>query len=306
MNKDRIIWSFIALLLVFGGGACSDDDEPGREEGREELKPVVLPGNLSVAEISDMTAILVWEGEATEYEVEFNDQTLPTQSISYGLKDLVPQTIYSWRVRSREGKRYSEWVKGPDFTTLQTVDYTGGWPGVWKASDFKLEIASQGVSIPVDMFIPDDILNRNIGVTIKKKEGTADRILLDCPDLETILPVPLTMDVGVKDDEISFIRVLDASIKAPIKEPIKISDLPFISEIPALSDLLKDAKITEMSIVLQNMSVYARLIEEKIPFDLSITGKFQIMTDDEAVNMLLSLIPVSVSINAGMTLTPQE
>ena len=182
MKKHIIFLTLTALLAAFVA-ACNDNgtDDGGKDDAGE-LKPVVAPSNLRVENLLDMSAVLVWDGENSEYEVEWNGtMMLVTPSISFGIDSLTPETSYTWKVRAKEGERYSEWVDGPAFTTLELIDYTQGWVGNWKASNLKLTMMVGSMGLPVENFIPQSLLE-NVKVQIEKVGGEIDEVNIAVPE----------------------------------------------------------------------------------------------------------------------------
>ena len=184
MKKHIIFLTLTALLAAFVA-ACNDNgtDDGGKDDAGE-LKPVVAPSNLRVENLLDMSAVLVWDGENSEYEVDLNGTVMPaTPSISYGIDSLTPETSYTWKVRAKEGERYSEWVEGEPFTTLELIDYTQGWVGNWKASNLKLTMMVGSMGLPVENFIPQSLLE-NVKVQIEKVGGEIDEVNIAVPALK--------------------------------------------------------------------------------------------------------------------------
>lgn len=318
MNRNIIAWSLIALLAAFGAACNDDDNKPdGSENPGEELKPVVLPANARVENIADVTAILVWDGSSTEYEVEMNTKVLPaTRSISYGLKGLTPETTYSWKVRSKEGERYSEWVSGPDFTTTSVIDYTKGWPGEWQAADFKLTLIVAGMGVNAGTFLPEDMLNPHIDVTIEKKPESIDRILFSAPRLQEISPDFKKIEARIEDNQMNVLDKLNDTLIAPLEYPLSVEDLPeeiaevvlkLIEELPSLGEDIKALKINNIGIIMEEMNLSGQLkTDNEIPVKFAVSGKFLLETDNALVNTLLKLLSLTVSVDAGMTLYPKQ
>ncbi len=316
MKKNLTIWILFVLLAAFLG-ACNDDEDILDNGGTEELKPVVLPANPRVEKITDLSAVLVWDGTSSEYEIEWNGEILLTKSISYGLEGLTPEQTYSWKVRSKEDERYSEWVNGTDFTTLKFVDKTIGWPGEWQGTDFVLDMTLLGMTVPVTTFLPDEVLQGKIEVKIEKKEGTIDKILFTSPRLQEILPeLPKYVEGQVKEDRMSVLTNVTDTIIADLDYPISIENLPedikdavngLIADIPLLGEFIGDIKIEKVGIILENLNLGGQLQEgNKIPVTFTIGGKFYLVTDNALINTALKLLPMSVSLDAGMTLYPKS
>lgn len=316
MEKNITIW-ILTVLLVALGVACHDGDDILDNGGTEELKPIVLPANLRVEKITDLSAVLVWDGTSSEYEVEWDGEILSTKSISYGLEELTPEQTYSWKVRSKEGERYSEWVNGTDFTTLKFVDETIGWPGEWQGTDFILDMTLLGMTVPVTTFLPDEVLQEKIEVKIEKKEGTIDKILFSSPRLQEILPeLPEYVEGQVKEARMTVLTNVTDTIIADLDYPISIENLPedirdavygLIADIPLLGEFISDIKIEKVGIIFENLNLGGQLKEgNKIPVTFTIGGRFYLITDNNLINTALRLLLMSVSLDAGMTLYPKS
>lgn len=321
MNKNIISWTLIALLAAFGA-ACNDgDDKPGgTDDPGAELKPVIAPSNLRVVNVTDMTAILTWDGSSSAYEVEWGGETLPTESTSYGVQGLTPETTYNWKVRSKEGERYSEWVEAKAFTTEEVIDYTKGWIGNWMGTDFSLNLTVLGVGAPVESFLPEDVLQQVIDVSIKKKEGTVDRILFDMSRLQEISDkFPREVEGRVTGNQMSVLSDLKDTLRPKgIEFPLTMDNLPpeikelvdtVLVEIPFLGEVLEDIEISDLGIVLTGLSLSGELgeaTENKMKVNFSIGGRFHLVTDNTLANAALSILPLTVSIDAKMTLSPKQ
>lgn len=319
MKTNLTIWTLIALLSAFGA-ACNDDDTPGgTDDGGEELKPVVAPSNPRVVNLTDMTAILTWDGSSTAYEVGWGGETLPTESTSYGMQGLTPETTYNWKVRSKEGERYSEWVEAKAFTTEELIDYTKGWTGDWAGTDFSLNLTVLGIGAPVESFLPEDVLQQAIDVTIKKKEGTVDRILFDMSRLQEISDrFPREVEGRITGNQMSVLSDLKDTLRPKgIDFPLTLDKLPpeikelvdiVLVEIPLLGEVLGDIGISDLGIVLTGLSLSGELSEEaenQMKVNFSIGGKFHLLTDNSLANAALAILPLTVSIDAKMTLSPK-
>lgn len=321
MKKNLTIWTLIALLAAFGA-ACNDgDDKPGGTDNPgEELKPVVAPSNPRVVNLTDMTAILTWDGSSSAYEVEWGGETLPTESTSYGVEGLTPETTYNWKVRSKEGNRYSEWVEAKAFTTEDLIDYTKGWIGNWGGTDFSLKLTVLGIAAPVESFLPEDVLQQAIDVTIKKKEGTVDRILFDMSRLQEISEkFPREVEGRITGNQMSVLSDLKDTLRPKgIDFPLTIDKLPpevkelvdsVLTEIPILGEIIGDIQITDLGIVLTGLNLSGELDEEavnKMKINFSIGGKFHLVTDNGLANAALGILPLTVSIDAKMNLSLKQ
>lgn len=321
MKRNLTIWTLIALLAAFGAACNGDDDKPGGTDNPgEELKLVVAPSNPRVVNLTDMTAILTWDGSSSAYEVEWGGETLPTESTSYGVEGLTPETTYNWKVRSKEGNRYSEWVEAQAFTTEDLIDYTKGWIGNWGGTDFSLKLTVLGIGAPVESFLPEDVLQQAIDVTIKKKEGTVDRILFDMSRLQEISEkFPREVDGRITGNQMSVLSDLKDTLRPKgIDFPLTIDKLPpevkelvdsVLTEIPILGEIIGDIQITDLGIVLTGLSLSGELSEEaenKMKINFSIGGKFHLVTDNGLANAALGILPLTVSIDAKMTLSLKQ
>jgi len=87
---------------------------------------VTIPTNLVVSNIATTSALLTWwtEVDASEIMIDGNIYYTYTPyspvNNCYFLTNLTEGKQYTWKVRSREGSNYSDWVGGPNFTTTQT------------------------------------------------------------------------------------------------------------------------------------------------------------------------------------------
>lgn len=320
MKKNLTIWTLIALLAAFGA-ACNDDEKPGgTDDPGEELKPVVAPSNPRVVNLTDLTAILAWDGSSSAYEVEWGGETLPTESTSYGVQGLTPETTYNWKVRSKEGERYSKWVEAQAFTTGELIDYTKGWTGDWAGTDFSLKLTVLGIGTPVESFLPEDVLQQAIEISIKKKEGTIDRILFDMSRLQEISDkFPREVEGRITSNQMSVLSDLKDTLRPKgIEFPLTMDNLPpeikelvdtVLVEIPLLGEMLEDIEISDMGIVLTGLNLSGELSEEaenQMKVSFSIGGKFHLVTDNTVANTALKILPLTVSMDAKMTLSPKQ
>lgn len=321
MKKNLTIWTLIALLAAFGAACNDDDNKPGgTDDPGEELKPVVAPSNPRVVNLTDVTAILTWDGSSSAYEVEWGGETLPTESTSYGVEGLTPETTYNWKVRSKEGERYSEWVEAKAFTTEELIDYTKGWVGNWAGTDFSLNLTVLGIGAPMESFLPEDVLQQTVNVTIKKKEGTVDRILFDMSRLQEISGnFPREVEGRITGNRMSVLSDLKDTLRPKdIEFPLTIDKLPpeikemvdtVLVEIPFLGEALGNFQLSDMGIVLTGLSLSGELgeaTENEMKVNFSIVGKFYLLTDNTFVNVALKLLPLTVSMDAKMTLSPKQ
>ena len=67
--------------------------------------------------------------------------------------------------------------------------------------------------------------------------------------------------------------------------------------------------MSDMGIVLTGLSLSGELgeaTENKMKVNFSISGKFHLVTDNTLANTALSILPLTVSIDAKMTLSPKQ
>ena len=88
----------------------------------DKKNTVDIPTNLSVTDITDVSAKLMWSGSADSYEIMLSSQlaTNPpfsSTTTSLVLSNLTANTAYTWKIRAKKGDNYSEWVAGTAFTT---------------------------------------------------------------------------------------------------------------------------------------------------------------------------------------------
>ena len=91
---------------------------------RFTTESVELPTNLAYSDVTYNSAKLTWEHTtATQHELIVGDREAVTVLSTAPLKivtGLEPDTEYTWKVRSRQGSYWSEWVDGEPFTTEKT------------------------------------------------------------------------------------------------------------------------------------------------------------------------------------------
>ena len=92
------------------------------------IPPCESPINLNVEDVTDQSALLIWEqgnDQNTNYELQYRDATSDIWNIiedidetTYLLTDLVSNTLYLWSVRANcSEERISEWAEESEFTT---------------------------------------------------------------------------------------------------------------------------------------------------------------------------------------------
>ncbi len=313
MKKHIIFLTLTALLAAFVA-ACNDNgtDDGGKDDAGEELKQVVTPSNLRIESQLDVSAVLAWDGENSEYEVEWNGEVLPaTQSISYGIENLTPETTYTWKVRAKEGERYSEWVEGPAVTTLELIDYTQGWIGEWQASDFVMQTMVNGtVELPVNAFFEE--LPQNVSFSITQLPEASDEIEIRSSTLTEMWQVFPAMRATVRNGSVLVTDEVADVLETKLELPIPYTELPeeWRSAVEELIGSLADPEaldtlaITEMSVETQDLDFRASMKESELSAQFSIDGKLSLTVNNDLVNALLAVVPPSVTFKATMTLKP--
>ncbi|MDR2891175.1 MAG: fibronectin type III domain-containing protein [Alistipes sp.] len=110
----KTIFSFtaIGLAALLALGSCEKDNP----------QSPAAPTALSVADQTDASAVLSWEGTAPHYEVSVNGADPHTVAgNTHTAAELAAETTHTWRVRAKSGDLYSAWVDGPQFTTGSTA-----------------------------------------------------------------------------------------------------------------------------------------------------------------------------------------
>jgi len=117
----KSLWAVAMIGFVLSLSSCKKDVPP--------------PTNLSVADITEISAKLSWTGSADSYEIQLtNPQGMnivfyPTANTCLAA-NLTENTAYKWKVRAKKGDKYSEWTAGPSFTTIQetlAMKIVGTW-----------------------------------------------------------------------------------------------------------------------------------------------------------------------------------
>ena len=126
MNRKivlRSVFAIVAAGFVLSVSSCKKD--------------VAAPTNLSVANITETTVSLMWEGTADSYEILLTSQSAADISFSSTtifcvVTNLTENTLYAWKVRAKRGDDYSEWVKGTSFTTAKGTSEVHEIVGAWR------------------------------------------------------------------------------------------------------------------------------------------------------------------------------
>ena len=119
--------------------ALNDDDEGPSPSGKAlaGLAAPAAPTNLRVEAVTDSSGRVRWDAVegATDYDVNYKPASggrwtnEPHRGIglSNTITDLAPSTEYRWAVRAENSDGSSEWVFGPNFTTVgEETDETTG------------------------------------------------------------------------------------------------------------------------------------------------------------------------------------
>ena len=109
----------VSILLLISGivfVSCQD-----KNKDKDKQTSVSAPTNLSVTDITWLSAKLTWSGTADSYEIAVGNKTYTATTTLCAPTDLSASTPYTWKVRAKKGNNYSEWVDGPNFTTLQAI-----------------------------------------------------------------------------------------------------------------------------------------------------------------------------------------
>lgn len=103
--------------------SCKNGEWSDWAEGKEfttEAVQTSAPTGLNFDDVTDRSAMLSWEHTDADVHEVMIDDNLPVEvtDSTYEVVSLKPETIYSWKVRSKKGDLdWSEWVNGEEFTT---------------------------------------------------------------------------------------------------------------------------------------------------------------------------------------------
>ena len=120
-----------ALTWVFGPNFTTleeETDETTADVGADGQAPAA-PTNLRFEAVTDSSCTVRWDAAAgaTDYDVNYKpavggrwtNEPHRGTGLSNTINDLAPDTEYRWAVRAENGDSRSEWVFGPNFTTLE-------------------------------------------------------------------------------------------------------------------------------------------------------------------------------------------
>ena len=131
------------------------------------------PTSLAVGTVTATTASLRWSGpgQGTKFDIQLSPGGLSFTSVNsspFTATPLVPNTAYTWQVRSTKSKDSSAWVSGPSFTTPAAPPPTYGvdaptslavgtvtattaslsWSGPGQGTKFDIQLSPGGLSFP--------------------------------------------------------------------------------------------------------------------------------------------------------------
>ena len=162
---------FLGLLaLSFAVVSCSKDrPAPVAPSGKASasLAAPSAPTNLRFDAPTDSSSTVRWDASdgATDYDVNYKpaaggrwqNEPHAGDGLYNTIHDLEPGTAYRWAVRAENSKGASEWVFGPNFTTLaknQSRDETGG---AGSGSDDHGNTRSEATDLPLDGSLAGEI-----------------------------------------------------------------------------------------------------------------------------------------------------
>lgn len=194
--------STIALLssCLIGFGSCKEDEKP--------IDPPVNPTGLNVSDITQVSAVLTWSGEAADYELSINDaDAVPVTGNTYTATGLTAATPYTWRVRAVEDGHYSDWVNGLVFTTekppvpvpasLAVSDVTHNsalfsWEG--SATSYEIKIGEDITAVDEQTFTIDTLdPETEYGWSVRAIDGERASEWVDGPGFTTDI-APIVLD----------------------------------------------------------------------------------------------------------------
>jgi hypothetical protein len=114
----------LSFLLIghYGNGAAVDAFQIYDAQNVELPEPCDAPTELSVSNITETSAEIIWNGVADTYELKINASEVETLiATSKTLTDLIPNTTYTIEVRAICEDQTSEWVS-ITFTTLEQIE----------------------------------------------------------------------------------------------------------------------------------------------------------------------------------------
>ena len=135
MNRKIVLKSVLAVAMlgfVLVSASCKKD--------------VNTPADLSVTNVTETTAKLTWTGTADSYEILLTSQSAAEMSFSIStttnsclVTNLTENTLYTWKIRAKRGKNYSEWVSGTSFTTAKGTPDAHQIVGTWNYETVSLK-----------------------------------------------------------------------------------------------------------------------------------------------------------------------
>lgn len=159
----KITAKLASVLIAVSAIAALSSCDPEKKD-----TTVAPPEKLEVVKKSDKTAELRWLGDAHIYEMIISPKPESLDGArTYGtitrtsepeivnghshiVTDLIAETTYTWKIRARRDDIFSDWVEGPEFTTLPAPTPTG----------FKVEFADivdlpDGKDVKIKAFVTD-------------------------------------------------------------------------------------------------------------------------------------------------------
>lgn len=199
MKKLLLIVAVLSVALM----SCNPDDEG---------KAPSSPAGLNASDLTDVSAILTWAGDATIYEVAIGDaETRTVTSRTYKATRLTAETEYTWKVRAKADGLYSEWVDGPAFTTkpvpdvqpdepvlLEVTDITATsavftWQGA--AESYELELGTVLESVEATTFTVSGLTpERSYAWRVRAKNGELYSQWTNGPAFITPFAIPANID----------------------------------------------------------------------------------------------------------------
>ena len=123
-REGRSEWVFGPNFTTLG----EETDETTADVGADGQAPAA-PTNLRFEAVTDSSCTVRWDAAAgaTDYDVNYKpavggrwtNEPHRGTGLSNTINDLAPDTEYRWAVRAENGDGRSEWVFGPNFTTLE-------------------------------------------------------------------------------------------------------------------------------------------------------------------------------------------
>ena len=170
--------------------ALNDDDEGPNPSGKVQatLDAPPAPTNLRFEAVTDSSCTVRWDAVegATDYDVNYKpavggkwtNEPHRGTGLYNTINDLEPDTEYRWAVRAENGGGASEWVFGPNFTTLadETDETT------------EEEAADEQVTIP----------DAKLRAAIEKALGKARSAPITVADMKTLTRLEAE-DAGISD-----------------------------------------------------------------------------------------------------------